>query len=320
MSNEQSNKINLYSLPPLKALKGFEASGRLLSIRDAAKELNLTHPAITHQIQMLESSLDVKLFTKKGRNIVLTQEGEAFYPYVRRALETLIDGTAAMNRAVMSRPLRVQVYVTTSIRWLAPRLADFREKHPQINLQLLTCNAGWEFDADNADIGLIFKNKELSNQYHWCKLFDSQLFAVCSPALIAGQDALSPADLLKYSLINVYTEDWSWQQWFKAFSDPNSIENIDAQLESNKSIVIDTLAVGLEMAIRGEGIALVNGPSADDDLRSGRLVKPVSQVVSGLGEWGMICHTDIQQDKRVQLFMQWLQAEADKRPALHINL
>lgn len=311
MSDSHSNKINLYSLPPLKALKGFEATARLLSIREAAKELNLTHPAVTHQIQMLESSLEVKLFSKEGRNIVLTEEGKTFYPYVRRAIETLIDGTQALSRAVMSRPLRIQVYVTTSIRWLAPRLSQFRELHPQINLQLLTCNPGWEFDADNADIGLIFRHKALSNQYHWSKLFDSQLFPVCSPKLIENATQLTPTTLLEYPLINVYTEDWSWQQWFKAFCDP---DNIQTQLESNKSIVIDTLAVGLEMAIRGEGIALVNGPSADDELRSGRLIKPVPQVVSGLGEWGVICHKDIKDDTRVQLFIQWLTAQANKRP------
>ncbi|MFT5709100.1 MAG: LysR family glycine cleavage system transcriptional activator [Oceanospirillaceae bacterium] len=310
MSNEHSTKINLYSLPPLKSLKGFEAAARLLSIRGAAQELNLTHPAVTHQIQILESSLNVKLFSKQGRNIVLTADGETFYPYVREAMETLISGTQAMSRAVMSRPLRIQVYVTTSIRWLAPRLADFRAKFPEINLQLMTCNVGWEFDADNADIGLIFNNQPLKPQFHWCKLFDSQLFPVCSPLLIKDQQALNAVDLLDYPLITVYTEGWSWQQWFEEFCNPADIEQ---QLNANKSIVIDTLAVALEMAIKGEGIALVNGPSADDDLHTGRLIKPVDNVVSGLGEWGVICRNDIKDDKRVVLFIQWLKAEAAKR-------
>ena len=310
MSNEHSNKINLYSLPPLKSLKGFEAAARLLSIRNAAKELNVTHPAVVHQIQALEENLNVKLFTKAGRNIALTDEGEMFYPYVRQAIETLISGTQAISRAVLTRPLRVQVYVTTSIRWLAPRLAAFTEQHPEINLQLMTCSAGWEFDAEHADIGLIYKNQPLDPQFQWCKLFDSQLFPVCSGQLIKNSADLTPVELLNYPLINVYTEGWDWRQWFKEFCDLQSIEE---QLNAQQSIVIDTLAVALEMAIKGEGIALVNGPSADDELRSGRLVKPVANVVSGLGEWGVSYRNDIAEDKRVMLFVQWLKAEAAKR-------
>ncbi|BBB29758.1 LysR substrate-binding domain-containing protein [Neptunomonas japonica] len=300
-----SDAINLRKLPPLKALKGFETAARLQSVRGAAEELNLTHPAITHQIQSLEDNLGTKLFARDGRNVILTTEGKLFYPYVREALEKLINGTEAVRRATTSQPLRIQVYVTTSIRWLAPRLSQFRAEHPNIKLHLMTCSAGWEFDEADADIGLIYRDKPVQPHLHWTKLFDSKLFPVCSPSLIEKKESkLQPKDLLNFPLIMVYTEGWSWDDWFSATNaSPNEITN---------SIIVDTLAIALEMALRGEGIALVNGVSADDDLKSGRLIQPIDYMVDGLGEWGVVCRKDICNDERVITFIDWLSREAAK--------
>lgn len=128
--------LPLHELPPLSALKGFEAAARLLSLRAAAQELHLTHPAIVSQIQRLEESLQVKLFAREGRHVVLTPAGQRFYPVVREALAGLVQGAKALRQLQYSRPLTVQVYVTTSIRWLAPRLADFNSAHPEVELKL----------------------------------------------------------------------------------------------------------------------------------------------------------------------------------------
>ncbi|WP_372741431.1 LysR substrate-binding domain-containing protein [Neptunomonas sp.] len=301
-----SYNISLRKLPPLRALKGFEAAARLQSIRGAAEELNLTHPAITHQVQTLEENLGVKLFARDGRNIILTAEGKLFYPYVREALEKLISGTEAIRRATASQPLRIQVYVTTSIRWLAPRFSKFRAEYPNITLHLMTCSVGWDFDEANADIGLIYLDKPVPEHLHWTKLFESRLFPVCSPLLIKGKEGeLQPEDLLNFPLITVYTEGWSWDDWFSATHvTPCDISN---------SIIVDTLAIALEMALKGEGIALVNGVSADDDLASGRLIQPVDYVVDGLGEWGVVCRKDICNDERVLTVIDWLSREAVKR-------
>lgn len=300
-----SDTINLRKLPPLKALKGFETAARLQSVRGAAEELSLTHPAITHQIQSLEESLGTKLFARDGRNVILTTEGKLFYPYVREALEKLIDGTEAVRRATTSQPLRIQVYVTTSIRWLAPRLSQFRKDHPNIRLHLMTCSSGWGFNEADADIGFIFRDKPVQPHLHWSKLFESKLFPVCSPLLTQGKEGqLQPEDLLNYPLITVYSEVWSWDDWFKATN--------ASPCEKTNSIIVDTLAIALEMALKGEGVALVNGVSADDDLKSGRLIQPVDYIVDGLGEWGVVCRKDICNDERVVTFINWLSMETSK--------
>ena len=112
-------KIDLRQLPPLKALKGFEAATRHQSIRDAAEELCLTHPAVSHQVQLVEDALGVTLFVQEGRHIVSTEEGKVLYPYVRAAFESLLEGVEEVHRNALDKPLRVQTYVTASIRWLA---------------------------------------------------------------------------------------------------------------------------------------------------------------------------------------------------------
>lgn len=299
-------KIDFRKIPSIGALKGFEAAARLQSVRGAATELNLTHPAITHQIRTLEETLGVKLFARDGRNIILTPEGKLYYPYVLAAFEKLKEGGEALKRLKPSQTLHIQAHVTNSIRWLAPRLTKFRAIHPDIDLHLMTYGLSWDFDESNADIGLVYRDTPVPNHLHWVKLFESTLFPVCSPTLIKGEKRkLRPGDLLKFPLITVYTEGWNWSDWFK-------VAQPDA-LKIPTPVIVDTLAVALEMAINGEGIALVNGPAADEDLKSARLICPVDDVVDGPGEWGVICLKEILANQRVKAFIDWISAEAIKR-------
>jgi LysR family glycine cleavage system transcriptional activator len=119
-------KIDLRKLPPLNALKGFEAATRRESVREAAEELCLTHPAVSYQIQVLERDLGIELFSREGRSLAPTAEGRLQYKYVRNALEILIEGAETLRRTHANAPLRVQTYVTASIRWLARRLQEIR--------------------------------------------------------------------------------------------------------------------------------------------------------------------------------------------------
>ena len=298
-----SQRIDLKKLPPLNSLKGFEATARLLSVRGAAKELNLTHPAITHQIQSLEESLNVKLFKREGRNIALTKEGTLFYPYAQKALEKLVEGVGALSSALTEHPIKVQSYITNSIRWLAPRLPKFTAEHPDIQLQLITSNSSWEFDEYNADIGLVFNNADIPAHLSWVKLFNAVTFPVCSPDLIPGSTPLKdPLELLNYPLLAVYTEAWSWEKWFE------SVQSGPVQIPH--PLQIDTLAMALEMAQKGEGIALVNGPAAGDSLAAGQLVRPIDKQVAIDGEWGVICAKAIRNTPRIMAVIDWLQAEA----------
>ncbi|MEP0073190.1 MAG: LysR substrate-binding domain-containing protein [Marinomonas sp.] len=303
-ATDKFSKMDLRQLPPLKSLKGFEATARLSSVRGAAEELNLTHPAISHQIQTLEDSLAVKLFVREGRHIRLTDAGKEYYQIVRQALAILITGTEQIRSNISQPSLRVQTYITTSIRWLAPRLPKFNKKYPDIELDVSTYNANWDFDEKHADIAIIYRTEDLPKHLSWQPLFHSKVFPVCSPELLKTVPSnLNAEDLSNYPLISVHTENkyWSWEDWFDSIDETTQSPPLDLKI-----LEVDTLAAALEMAVVGEGIALVNGPFADNDLASGRLVIPVAHQDKGLGEWGIVYHKNLAKDQRVTTFIQWL--------------
>lgn len=297
-----SGKIDLRKLPPLNALKGFEATTRRQSVREAADELCLTHPAVSHQIQLLEEDVGVPLFSREGRSIVPTPEGRLFYGYARKALDLLIEGAETIRRAQSQRPLRVQTYVTASIRWLAPRIPRFVAAHPDIKLLLSTCAPDWEFDESLGDVGLVYCETTPGPEYCWVPLFDYRLFPVCSPALRArlGEHP-QPRDLLQLPLVVIYSETRNWDVWF---------ESANVPYVPDASVVVDTLALALEFALGGSGVALVNGPFVDEELASGRLVRPVEHQAKCPGGWGLICRRDVRDHPRVKPFIDFLIASA----------
>jgi len=295
-------KIDLRKLPPLNSLKGFEATMRRQSVREAAEELCLTHPAVSYQIQMLEQDLGVPLFSRTGRSLAPTEEGRLLYRHVRQALETLIDGAEAVRRSRADSPLRVQTYVTASIRWLAHKLPEFIVQHPEVRLQLSTCAFEWDFDDSMADVGLVYCPSPPSEDYHWVPLFDYRLRPLCTPQLAASLGpAPKPGDLLRAPLLGIYSESHNWDIWFEA-----------AQVEyaTSPAVVVDTLALALELALEGRGIVLVNGPFAEEDLAAGTLVQPLAHEVTCPGSWGVICRKDVRDNERVRTFMDWLVSAA----------
>ncbi len=302
--NVMTTSLNFPKLPPLKALKGFESTARLGSFREAARELNLTHPAISHQIQSLEGNLGVKLFVREGRRAVLTPEGKRFYPVAREALEILISGSEAIRRSTSQPVLRIQTYISVSLRWLCHRLPRFRALNPGLQLQLLSSIHEQDFDEVNADVGMIFCHRPPAGHLHWTPLMQPRLFPVCSPDLIRNDEVnLEPADLLNYPLLTITSESWQWQDWFESAGMGDA--------KTNHSISVDSTVVALEMAMDGEGITLVNGPFADKDLKAGRLIQPVAHCAEGLGEWGLVCRKDTLRHPPVRAFMEWLQADID---------
>lgn len=304
-----TSKIDLRQLPPLKALKGFEAATRHQSIRDAAEELFLTHPAISHQVQLVEDNLGVQLFAQHGRHIVSTEEGKVLYPYVRSAFELLIEGVEAVHRNALDKPLRVQTYVTASIRWLAKRVPLFLRDHPEVKLSLSTYAVEWEFDDVHADVGLIYSATTPDpTKFHWIPLFDYAIYPVCSPQIAKKMGKKPSAEtLMQQPLIAVYTEVQTWENW---------CESIGVSYEKNATtLVVDTLAVALEMALNGEGIVLVNGPFAEQDLAAGRLVKPIDHTAICPGGWGLICRKDMRENVRIRTFMDWFANHVNEQAA-----
>lgn len=294
------------SLPPLKTLRGFEAAVRLSSFRKAADELNLTHVAISHQVRQLEEFLGCALFLREGRTVTSTEEGRIFYNYARQALETLVTGTGIIKRHGPEADLRIETYITVAIRWLSPRLSRFHAAHPDINITLNTRRTEWWFDEMNTDVAIMYVDRDIPGALCSQTLFEGTLYPVCSPAILADQSAVvMPEALFDLPLIEVSSAPNDWYDWFRAAG----VGNVPA-LRYTK---VDTYALAIEMAISGAGVAMLNGPFAEEELRRRELVLPVDFVARSRGDWALLYHVERERDRKIRGFADWLVADVAAR-------
>jgi LysR family glycine cleavage system transcriptional activator len=286
------------NLPPLRALTAFEASARLGSFSRAADELGLTRSAISHQIKALEEVLGVDLFSRDGKRAELTGSGLVYFPAVREAFDQIESQTQVIRPRASENELTVQVYVTVAMKWLLPRLHDFERKHPNMKVRLSTSYFHWDFDAENADVGIILaRNRNEDHHYH--NLFRSVLKPVCSPQYIerAG-DISSPRDLINHRLLHVYNAEEDWRLWLKAAG--------VGEAKPSSTLAFDSYLLAQEAAVAGQGIAMTIGPYARDELASGSLVQPVDLEVPHQHFWAFACLSTHRLLPKVRMFEDWL--------------
>src|ERR1700682_4870029 len=200
-------------LPPMQALRAFEAAARMRSLTRAAESLHLTHGAISHQIKSLEADFGVRLVEREGRGIRLTDEGERFATRLRAVLSDLGDAVREVTEHANPRQLRVSVIPSFAARWLLPRIGKFFAKHPEIDLDISASNALADFRRDDIDIAIRHGFGDwpgLVSEH----VLDDVAFPVCSPRLANGRLPARPPDLSRYPLLR--SEGEFWKPWFEA--------------------------------------------------------------------------------------------------------
>lgn len=249
-------------LPPLPALRTFEAAARHLSYTRAAAELHVTHSAVSHQIRALETQLGFTLFGRQGRVMVLTPAGEELLISANAALRQLSDTVAALRRRVNVNRLAVSVMPSFAGRWLAPRIASFIEAHPGCEVNVLSTTKISDFTRDGVDVairwgfgGYTGVRSEL--------LMDDVMYPVLSPRY-SGPMPTRPADLAGLPLLRSSGEDWL--PWFRA-------AGLDWK-EPNSGLMFDDSGMVVQAAIDGHGIALARRSLTALALRTGQLVRP----------------------------------------------
>ncbi len=299
------------NLPPLRALTAFEAAARLGSFRHAADELGLTRSAISHQIKALEDVLGVDLFSRDGKRAELSGPGLIYFPAVREAFDQIESQTQVIRPRVSSNELTVQVYVTVAMKWLLPRLHDFEKRHPNMRVRLSTSYFHWDFDADNADVGIILARKRNDN-HHYRNLFRSHLKPVCSPEYLARfGNIATPQDLLRHKLLYVYSAEEDWRVWLKAAG--------LGETRLSATLAFDSYLLAQEAAVAGQGIAMTIGPYARDELASGRLVQPVDLEVPHQHWWTFACRATDRLLPKVKVFEDWLIGQVAEDPEIPIT-
>ena len=294
------------NFPPLASLRAFEAAARHQSFKLAAAELHVSPSAISHQVKHLEQVLGMALFRRSARSIALTPAGEKYFPYLKDAFDHIWAGTRAVRTGQRSDVLSVQTYSTIAVRWLIPRLGAFRQRHPGIDLRVITTQVDPDFDDDSIDLALRIgwpANPLLHNVY----LFSPTLFPVASPQLAAAIER--PDQLAQTTILQVHPSASDWRQWLAA----HRVTGIDL----DGGLHFDSYDHALKMAARGFGAAIAMQPYAAEDLADGALVPlfPDCEVPAG-GVW-YISHIDNRmKSASAGAFVRWLVEQVEHDPDL----
>jgi LysR family glycine cleavage system transcriptional activator len=291
-------------LPPLNALRAFEAAARHLSFTRAAAELHVTQAAISHQVKLLEEHLGVKLFQRLTRRLLLTDDGKALAPVLGDALDEIARAAEAIRLRGSSLSLNLTLTATFSAMWLMPRLGRFWQRHPEIELKLqhsVRSASLADFRAGLVDLAIrwgVGPWPGLEAE----RLIWADLHPVCSPALADGSPPLNlPEDLRQHFLLYEVGYD-GWGQWLAAAGLSKMIPR--------GGMVIDDTAVMLSAAAEGRGVALVPRPLVEEELASGRLVLPFGEIPGPRAAYHLVYLTGSRDNQAVAAFCDFAQAEA----------
>ena len=294
-------------LPPLNALKAFESAGRHLSFSKAAEELNVTPGAISQQIRALEDFLDVELFKRRNRVIVLTDEGQLALPFMSKGFEKFNEGVEAVIKHKGNAPLTITSAPSFISKWLIPRLDKFKNIHPEIDVRIDASSRLVDFLHEDIDVGIRFGTGEFDG-LESTHLFAFDLIPVCSPGLIKqGKELCDLSDIRHYTLLhNDYDEtDPSWPDWAMWLATAG-IEGID----TSHGIYFNQADMLLEAAIEGQGIGLVGAPLAANDIASGRLVQPFEKRMPVRLSYHFVTSKQKARDPKVIAFREWIFEES----------
>ncbi|MEN6541428.1 transcriptional regulator GcvA [Parvibaculum sp.] len=298
--------MSIRRLPPLNALRAFEAAARHLSFSRAAEELHVTHAAISHQVRALEEEAGVALFHRTGRAVKLTDAGRALLPVLSQALDQIADGWAqALGEE--GGPLTVSVEPSFAARWLVLRLGKFYRAHPEIELRLLPSPEIIDFERQNVDVGIRYGLGGWTDVIAE-KLFEATVYPVCSPLLIDSKKPIrTPEDLRQYPLLHEETMS-HWLQWLEAAGVKNP------KWAARGPLFIEA-SLALQAAAAGQGVALANDALAMTDLAEGRLVRLFDLEVPDEEAYWLVYPKRSARKPKVQAFRAWIREEAGLLPA-----
>jgi LysR family glycine cleavage system transcriptional activator len=292
-------------LPPLGALRAFEAAARHLSFTKAADELHVTQAAVSQQVKTLEEALGLKLFNRYNRRLALTDAGQYYLPPLRDAFDTMAVATQRL-RSQEARQLRVTSLSSFAIKWLIPRLPRFHEVEPEIEPMISTSYQLVDFGSDNVDVAIRLGRGQYP-ELHSELLMHDWAFPVCSPRL---QDRLrklrNPSDLRHHMLLHDATISRdrgapNWRNWLRQAQ----VTNIDA----DRGPAFGDTAMAIQAAIAGQGVALGRRSLVSSDLLAGHLVRPFGPDMKTRYSWYFVCPPASLERRSVQAFRHWLREE-----------
>ena len=291
-------------LPPLNALRAFEAIARHLSFAKAADELHVTPAALSHQIRALEQQLGLELFHRRTRAIELTEAGELIYPGLRAGFESVRNAIGQLDRTREGNVLVISATPGLVAKWLMPRLWRFLHAHPDIDARVAATMKLADFGSDGVDVAIRMSTGNHPD-LHVEKLIEDSMLPVCSPRLVE-QGLKSVADLARFPLIHhdipmSMRAPPRWADWLAVAG----AQGIDA----TRGLRVNVADHALDAAVAGAGVSLSFKLIASDDVHSGRLVSPFGPELPLAVGYFFVCPKGHETRPKVRAFHDWLYAE-----------
>jgi LysR family glycine cleavage system transcriptional activator len=303
-------------LPPLNAIRAFEAAARCRGFQAAGLELNVSANAVGRLVKVLEEWLGVPLFRRLARGVALTMAGQAYLARMAPLLDQLAEATADLQRLETSKRLTVSAMPSFVARWLVPRLGRLTEQHPDLDVRILASVPVTDFSREEIDIAIrlgpgIYRG--LTTEL----LLAEEFYPVCSPSLLAkGPPLRTPADLSRHVLLH---DEWEaripdqldWARWISEIG----IRGVDAQ----RGIRFSFSHMTLQAAAAGQGVALASSALVGEDLKTATLVRPFGPLsVKGPYGFFLVCPEGTGDRKKVAAFRDWARAEAAQSIEPHL--
>lgn len=296
-------------MPPLSALRAFEAVARHLSFSRAARELNVTAGALSHQIRGLEDLLGLKLFERRVRSIALTVAGKQLYPGLQTGFGHIREAIASLDAAHDRRVLVVSTSPGLTAKWLAPRLYRFAAEHPDVEVRISSMGANANFATDGIDMALrnMAVNPGPDAALHVDRLGEVFFIPVCSPRLIDKAGPVKQAsDLLRLPLIHdeslpAHVARPDWNAWFEKAG--------AGTIDLRRGLHFNSADHSLDAACEGAGVLLAYDVLAYDDLRSGRLVIPFKLALPSNRAFHVVWPTARKPSSAAEAFRRWVKEE-----------
>jgi LysR family transcriptional regulator, glycine cleavage system transcriptional activator len=295
--------------PPLADLNAFEAAARHLSFTRAAAELGVTQGAVSQRIRRLEDMLELRLFERLTRALVLTGHGRVLAGAVCDGLARIDEGLAEIGRQRTpeeTATLTVSVTSAFASKWLLPRLARFQERHPSIEVRIAAEDRFADFVSDGVDLGIRF-GRGFYPGLSTTLLMPDIVFPVCNPLLLnEGTLLTSPEDLLRCVLLHDVAAEHDgsgcdWLAWF---------ESTGLQVERLEGLRLSPGQLVLEAAVNGLGIALGRATLVSNELAEGRLIRPLQHSVTSNFSFYLVQRPKADSGAHLSAFVEWLQDEA----------
>lgn len=284
-------------LPPLNALKAFEASARQLSFTKAAEELFVTQAAISHQIKSLEEHLGLKLFMRKNRSLLLTEEGQSYFLDIKDIFTSLHEATEKLLARGAKGAITVSLQPSFAIQWLVPRLTSFNVQHPEIDVRIKAVDQADNSLTEDVDVAIYHGRGRWPDVYAE-QLHTEYLVPVCSPLLLSGKKPINTMhDLANHTLLHD-TSRRDWKRWFKEAN----VKGINV----NHGPIFSHSAMVVQAAVHGQGVALAQSVLAKPELDAGRLVNLFDHRLISKNAFYIVCREHQMDVGKISAFREWM--------------